>query len=695
MFGVKILKKRKWRRSVLALLLLIQIPLFSAAAESPTRSFTYDLENNAVPAPDAAEFYINITGEHLGTGAFTEPTDVCCDSDGNIYIVDKGNSRIVKTDPDCRTAEVIKEFENGGKTDTFSQPEGVFVTGEGDIYICDTGNRRIVELAADFSFKRIIPAPDAAALGEDFAFTPVRITVDSLGRMYIVSRNFNSGIIELDKKGAFNQIFGAVEVEFTLSDIFWRMISTKAQKERSVSLVPNEYSSVCVDEKNFIYACSAYFDSTDSLSSVKKLNALGKNILDEISTLNVNRYSKGKYGGPETYVDVCSLGNGIYALLDNTRGRVFVYNDDGDMLFEFGGKGSYAGTFETVSALDYHYGRFYVADSRGDFVSVFNLTDYAMKYIQAAEYHSAGDYESENGIWKEIYALNNNSICTIRNFGRVNYREGNYKEAMHYFKLANDRESYSKAYSAQRRIFTGEHFSLIFTGAIFAVLALIAIAAVNKRRPKKERDPFTYSSALRYSLKIISRPISSFWNMKKEGYGRTSAALTILAAATLFFAVFNCTRGFIFTTGIGTDSFVMSLFTVIAPFFLFVICNWCVSSLMSGEGSFKYIFMGTAYSLTPMLIFLPVLLICSHIMTADEKSIYILLMSVMLIWTFALIVCSNMQVHSYTMSKTVLVLLITLLIMVIVVFLVMLVFALVSQMIGVGSDMANEIYLRF
>ena len=54
-----------------------------------------------------------------------------------------------------------------------------------------------------------------------------------------------------------------------------------------------------------------------------------------------------------------------------------------------------------------------------------------------------------------------------------------------------------------------------------------------------------------------------------------------------------------------------------------------------------------------------------------------------------------MQVHSYTMSKTVLVLLITLLIMVIVVFLVMLVFALVSQMIGVGSDMANEIYLRF
>ena len=116
---------------------------------------------------------------------------------------------------------------------------------------------------------------------------------------------------------------------------------------------------------------------------------------------------------------------------------------------------------------------------------------------------------------------------------------------------------------------------------------------------------------------------------------------------------------------------------------------------MSGEGSFKYIFMGTAYSLTPMLIFLPVLLICSHIMTADEKSIYILLMSVMLIWTFALIVCSNMQVHSYTMSKTVLVLLITLLIMVIVVFLVMLVFALVSQMIGVGSDMANEIYLRF
>lgn len=115
---------------------------------------------------------------------------------------------------------------------------------------------------------------------------------------------------------------------------------------------------------------------------------------------------------------------------------------------------------------------------------------------------------------------------------------------------------------------------------------------------------------------------------------------------------------------------------------------------MEGEGNFKYIFMGTSYALTPMLIFLPILLICSHIFSLEEKSVYALLIGIMFLWTVILIACSNMQVHNYTMSKTVLVLIITLLLMVIIVFLTMLVIALVQKIAGVGNDMIHEIYLR-
>lgn len=685
---------RKYSRIIAAFILAVILTTVTASALSPDRGFTYDLDNNAVSAPDAADFDFNITGKAIGIGSFIEPSDVCNDLSGNIYIADKGNNRIVKVEPTGRTAVEFKEFANGAETVKLSAPEGITITSDGDMYICDTGNSRIIHLNSDGKLIRIIGAPKSNVLEETFVFTPVKIAVDNLGRIYVVSKNYNAGIIELTKDGDFNQIFGAAEVEYNFAQIIWRNLSTKAQKERSVSLVPNEYSNICVDDKNFIYACSAYFDSLDSTGKVKKLNALGKNILSETPNLEINRYSKGTYGGAETFVDVYTLGNGIYGLLDNTRGRVFVYNDDGDMLFEFGGKGTRAGTFGTVSAFSYFNSHFYIADSKNSFISVFTLTDYAKQFLEAARLHQEGDYSGENEIWKNIYAKNNNSICTIRNFGRVNFREGNYKEAMRYFKLANDREAYSKAFSLYRTDYIGNHFTLFFIGLIFLIVLFIAVKVILGKRKNKKAHKGKFVPSLLYAKKVIFRPASGFWDMKREGYGSVSAAITIFSSVTLLYAVFNCTKGFLYTSGTGDASFLLSLFTVVIPVLLLVISNWCVSNLMEGEGNFKYIFMGTSYALTPMLIFLPILLICSHIFSLEEKSVYALLIGIMFLWTVILIACSNMQVHNYTMSKTVLVLIITLLLMVIIVFLTMLVIALVQKIAGVGNDMIHEIYLR-
>ncbi len=678
------------------LILLVFVGCLSASAKTPNNSFTYDLEYHAIASPEAAEYVKNITGEGIGFGRFNEPTDICSDKDGNIYIVDKGNNRIVITDIYGRPLKVIDSFSDGGKKDTFKLPEGITVTEDGEIYVADTGNARLVHFGKDYSLKRIIPAPEGAALGEDFIYQPVRVAVDRLGRIYVVSRSFNSGIIELDKKGEFNEIYGSIKVTYSMTDILWRMVSTKAQRERSVSLIPNEYSSVCVDNKNFVYACSAYYDSTSSSSgSVKKLNALGNNVLDGVPNERVNLYIKGTYSGPETFVDIVVLENDIYALLDNTRGRVYVYNNDGDMLFEFGGKGTVGSTFGTVSALAFYNGYFYIVDSRNDFVSVFSLTDYAKMFLSAAEYHSVGDYESENSVWEEIYKLNNNSICAIRNFGRVNFREGNYKAAMKYFELANDRKSYSEAFEKQRKIIINDNFTLIFVSAIVLAIALVVLMVYKSKHKKEFANKQSYRATLNFSTKVIFRPLSGFWDMKREAYGSTAAAITILSVTTLFYALYSSLEGFIFTSGTGKANFFMGMLTVLLPFFMFVICNWCVSNLMDGEGSFKYIFMGTAYALTPMVFILPVLLVLSRVMTLEEGGVYTLIMGIMLLWVGFLIVCANMQVHSYSMGKTVLVLVITLVVMVIVIFLAMLIFALAQKVVGVATDMYNELYLRF
>ncbi len=688
--------KRTFRILVLTLIFLVLTGSVSVSAKTPNNSFSYDLENKSIAAPESAEFISNITGDMLGINSLVEPTDICNDKNGNLYIADKGNNRIVITDLHGRYISLINSFENDGKTDSFKLPEGIAVTGEGDIYICDTGNARIVQLDSNYNLVRIIPEPVGAALGEDFIYQPVRVAVDNLGRIYVVSRGFNSGIIELNSEGKFNELYGAIKVNYSITDIMWRIVSTKAQRDRSASLIPNEYSSVVVDDKNFVYACSAFYDTTSSSSgSVKKLNALGNNVLAGVPNENINLYVKGTYPGPETFVDIIVLENDIYALLDNTRGRIYVYNNDGDMLFEFGGKGTVNSTFGTVSAISYYNGYFYISDSRNDFVSIFSLTDYAKLFLSAAECHSIGDYEAENDIWESIYKLNNNSICAIRNFGKVNFREGNYKDAMRYFKLANDRQSYSKAFEKQRKIIINENFTLVFISAIAFVVLLVALGVYKAKHKKEFADKQSFKATLSYSNKVLFRPFSGFWDMKHEKYGSTKAAVTILASSTLIYSIYSNLEGFIFTSDVGKGNFFLGLLTVLLPFFMFVICNWCVSNLMDGEGSFKYIFMGTAYALTPMVYILPILLVLSRVMTLEEGGIYRLILAIMLLWVVYLIVCANMQVHSYTMGKTVLVLIITVIVMIIVVFLFMLLFALCQKIIGVAVDMYNELYLRF
>ena len=53
---------------------------------------------------------------------------------------------------------------------------------------------------------------------------------------------YTSGMVELDKDGNFSSFYGAIQVTSSLSDLFWRRIATKAQREKMLQNVPTEYS---------------------------------------------------------------------------------------------------------------------------------------------------------------------------------------------------------------------------------------------------------------------------------------------------------------------------------------------------------------------------------------------------------------------------------------------------------------------
>ena len=117
-----------------------------AGENVPYETYNYDYYEDIKYTPAAYVPDGTVTGDVIGCGNFSSPQDLNTDADGNVYIADTGNNRIVVTDSDFQLKTVIEGFLNDGKEDNFSSPNGVYISENGYLYVADTGNYRVVEL---------------------------------------------------------------------------------------------------------------------------------------------------------------------------------------------------------------------------------------------------------------------------------------------------------------------------------------------------------------------------------------------------------------------------------------------------------------------------------------------------------------------------------------------------------------------
>ena len=94
------------------------------------------------------------------------------DSEGNLYIVDTGNSRIIKLNGALELVAVINSFDNQGEKDFFNQPEGMFITKEGNIYVADTQNSRVIKFDSEFNLLKTLDKPDMGGLSTTEEYKP-------------------------------------------------------------------------------------------------------------------------------------------------------------------------------------------------------------------------------------------------------------------------------------------------------------------------------------------------------------------------------------------------------------------------------------------------------------------------------------------------------------------------------------------
>lgn len=482
------------KKRIAALILSVLFGVLSVgetaeAASLPYDTYNYDYREDAVFTPAAYVPDGSVSGVALGVGAFSSPQDMCVAPDGNIYIADTGNNRIVVTDASMKKVlKVIDSFERDGQSDSFNAPYGVAVSEKNELYIADSENKRIVVLTTGGEFVKIVDNPTSEILEEGYVFTPLKVSVDYADRIYCIGKNMFEGIMVFDENGEFTGFFGTIEVKITLWEKFWRKIATKEERAKQQLFIPTEFTGIDVDGEGFVYASNL---DPDGVQAVRRLNPKGEDVIKkgENENLGGDLWITGSsiYSGPSTIVDVVYRGSGIYSILDSKRGRIFTYDREGNLLYIFGGLGSQAGTFTIPVAIESQGEMVMVLDSYRGEVITFKETRYGSLINDAVALRYDGDETQAVAKWQEVLKLDENNELANTGIGKAYLTAGDNKTAMKYLKLGMNRDYYSIAFKRYRNEILRDNMNFILTAVIVLCIGLAVFSKFrNKKKGKEE-----------------------------------------------------------------------------------------------------------------------------------------------------------------------------------------------------------------
>ena len=200
---------------------------------------------------------------------------------------------------------------------------------------------------------------------------------------------------------------------------------------------------------------------------------------------------------------------------------------------------------------------------------------------------------------------------------------------------------------------------------------------------------------LQYSLYVIFHPFKGFWDLKHEKKGNAFSAWLIVSMLIVLLILRRQFTGFILNFNKQNEMNVfVEILSILAPLGLWCLSNWCITTLVDGEGSFKDIFITTAYALTPVVLINIPLLLFSNIIILEETVFYTVLDVLSILWAVLLILIGIMTVHQFTKSKTFVTIAVAVLGMVIILFLILLFVSIVQQIVSFVDLLWTELSMR-
>ena len=192
-----------------------------------------------------------------------------------------------------------------------------------------------------------------------------------------------------------------------------------------------------------------------------------------------------------------------------------------------------------------------------------------------------------------------------------------------------------------------------------------------------------------YLFYTISHPMDGYYWIRHREYGSVPLAILMVILFSFSFTANRLLASFVVNDldPRGVDM-LYELMGVLAFYLLLCVSNWSVTCLMNGEGRLKDIAVAIGYGTVPMTFVMILSTIISQLIADEEQAFYGILIGVGIAYGVIMMLIGIMQVHNYTLGKTLLTLLITIIAALIIVFLLLL----LSNLLGLVYNFFHSIY---
>ncbi len=707
---------------VLVAVMALSALILPTAAGSAYQTYVYDINGKPLYSPDAYTAHQVIEWDDMGLELeLKTPDDIESDAAGNVYISDTGNNRIVVLDRYYKLKFVISNFTNDqGVADFLSGPRGVFVSepntkyNERLIWVCDTGASRIVVFNENGEFVKILEEPESSLFEEDSVYKPIAVAVDEYNRLYVVSSTTYQGIIVMTDEGVFTSFIGAQAVSASAWDILWRRFQTKEQRENSEQNISTEFNNITINrDKGLVYVTTSTIEEsnvagaitskTGTYSPVKLLNANGTEIMRRngffapAGEVDYSSDTTDEVHGVSTIIDAAVGPNDTWSIIDSKRNRVFTYDFDGNLLFAFGDKGNMLGNLKGIRAITYQGSDMLVLDSQNCNVTVYQRTEYGDILMQAINAESTQDFDLAISLWTEVLKRNSNFDSAYVGIGQAMFRDGEWANSLTYYEAAYDTDNWSDSYKELRTEWMADYFLvLILIVVALIVVVVLFFSTMNKinRRAATSGKKRHFGHELAYAFYVMFHPFDGFWDLKHEKRGSVRGGIfyIILTIAAFYYQAIG--QGYLLNPQGEYSGFWNQALGVLVPLLLFVIGNWCLTTLFDGEGSFKDIFIAASYSLTPLPLLIIPATVYSNFVIATEVDIVGFISTLAFVWLALLLFFGTMVTHDYSMGKNAITVVGTILAMACIMFVAILFTTLIGKIVSLVTNIVTEIQFR-